>query len=157
MSHFDKHQRHLHEAEELKELREIKKSLSDILRALTQILLLLKQKPHLSKGKVIVMPKTIEVGQTAQAVLQGVDQNGNPFPLDASYRVQPTASNPADVESGTPNPDGSFVVTALAVDPADMIGAQVTRPDGTTITFDPDTLTIEPATPVLTTGKVVLQ
>ena len=118
---------------------------------------LLRQKPHLTRGRIIVMPKQIQVGETAQAVLQGVDQFGNPFPLDASYSVVPTASAPADVSVGPVNPDGSFTITGIAADPGDSIGAQVTRPDGTVITFSPDTLVIAAPAPVLTAGAVVLQ
>ena len=118
---------------------------------------LLRQKPHLTRGRLIVMPKQIQVGETAQAILQGVDQFGNPFPLDSSYTVVPTASAPGDVSVGPVNPDGSFTITGLAADAGDAIGAQVTRPDGTVIAFTPDTLVIVAPAPVLTAGAVVLQ
>lgn len=118
---------------------------------------ILKNKPHLVKGKVKIMPKQIQVGETAQAVLQGVDQFGQPFPLDATYTVVPTASNPSDVSVGPVNPDGSFTLTGIAADAGDSIGAQVTRPDGTVISFTPDVLTIVAPAPVLTGGAVVLQ
>lgn len=124
---------------------------------LHEVLRLLRQKPILTKGIVTIMPKQIQVGETAQAVLKGVDQNGNAFPLDATYVVTPTASAPSDVNVGPVSPDGSFQLTGVAADSADSIGAQITRPDGVVLTATPDILTILAPPPVLTSVTVSLQ
>lgn len=106
------------------------------------------------------MPKTVNVGDKAKAIINGLDQNGQPLALDSTYTVSYSASNPASVSFGTPNPDGSVEITALAADPGNTIGAVITRPDGGTVTASPDVLTIvtpPPPAPVLTSASVSLQ
>lgn len=103
------------------------------------------------------MPKTINAGETATATIQGFDQFGKAFPLDATFQVAYTQSNSADATFGPTNPDGSASLTANTAD-TDTIGAIITRPDGTVVTATPDVLTINAAAiPVLTTATVVLQ
>jgi hypothetical protein len=158
MSHFDEHDRRKYEAEVIALLESIRSHVGATDVTTKQILQLLKQKPHLTKARIVIMPKQIQVGQTAQAVIQGFDQNGNPFPLDSSYGVTYSASNPADVSFSSPvNPDGSDTITGLAVDAGVAIGATITRPDGAVVSATADTLTIVAPPPVLTTATVVLQ
>ena len=104
------------------------------------------------------MPKTIPVGGTANAAIVGLDQNGKPFTLDATYTVAYASSAPADESFSPVNPDGSDTIAALAASAAsgDQISATITRPDGVVITATPDVLTITPVTPVLTSASVVL-
>jgi hypothetical protein len=120
-----------------------------------EILALLKTRPILTKASIDLMPKTIEVGQTANAVINAVDQFGNPFPL-TGLAVQYVASIPGDVTFGPVNPDGSDTITGVNADAGNAISANITRADGTVITAAPDTLTITPAVPVLTSATVVL-
>ena len=112
----------------------------------------------LTFARVIIVPKTIQVGQTAQAAIQGLDQNGQPFPLDSTYQVVYTASSPSDVTITTPNPDGSATITGVNPNPGIQVGATITKPDGSTVTATPDTLVIQAVTPtpVLTSASVVL-
>lgn len=154
---FEEHARRKHEAEELQVLKDIRRLEGQQVLILSDIRSLLKQKSILTQARIIVMPKQIEVGQTAQAVVQGFDQNGGAFPLDATYSVVPSGSNPSNATFSAPAPDGSFVATGVAVDPGDVIGASITRPDGVVIQAATDTLTIVPVPLVLTTAKVVLQ
>lgn len=114
--------------------------------------------PKLEKGKVILMPKTINVGETANATLALVGTDGNPFTIDSTYTVVYAASNPGNVSIATPNADGSDTLTGVATDPGDVIGATITRPDGSTLSLTTDTLTINSVTPPVTlaSGAVVL-
>lgn len=153
---FDEHARRKHEAEELQLLKDIRRLAGQQVLILSDIRSLLKHKPILTQARITIMPKTIEVGQTAPVVLQGFDQNGGAFPLDATYKVVPSGSNPSNATFSAPTPDGGFVATGVAVDPGDVIGASVTRPDGVVIQAATDTLTIVPVPLVLTTAKVVL-
>lgn len=137
-------------------LEQIQRGIWSAVIRLDTLIILQKQKPHLTKARIIVMPKSIQVGQTANITLQGFDQNGQPFPLDASYGVQYSASTPADVEFSAPGPDGSGTVKGLAVDAADAIGATITRPDGVVITANADALSITAPPAVLTSASVVL-
>lgn len=137
--------------------RELKEILEDV-RELTEELeeLLEDQNPKLEKGKVHLQMKTISVGGTSLATLSLVDTTGKPMTIDATYKVTPTAVNSTSVTVGTPNPDGSFLLTAVTVDAGNSIGATVTRPDGTVITLTPDTLVITAPTQTLASGSVVL-
>lgn len=156
-SRFEEHARHQVEALEIKLLQQIARTLGHIQLVVTEILQLQKHKPILVKGKVFIMSKSVVVGSSVLAVIQGFDQNGNPFPLDASYKVAYAASAPSDVSFGAVNPDGSDVVTGVAADPGDSISATIQRPDGVVISADPDVLVVTAPVPVLTSTKVVLQ
>ena len=165
MSHaHDHHPDHhcCHVPPEIREdLREIVNALHAILDELQEVEHDVHPKPvpQLFQGKVNLMPKTIQVGGTSLATLVCLDQNGQPFTLDATYKEQYSASAPADVTVGTPNADGSATITGVAADPGDTIGCSITRPDGVVITAGTDVLTITPApppTPVLTSATVVL-
>lgn len=114
--------------------------------------------PALTSARLSIMPATIPVGGVANAVINGLDQNGQPFVLDATYKVVYRAATPADVDFGAPNPDGSCQITGVGVDAGDAIVADITRPDGFVITTSSDTLTIVPATatPVLTSATLSL-
>ena len=131
-------------------LREILEEVEEIRRSL---------KPKLTQGRIWIMPKTIKVGESATATLQGLDQNGQPFVIDAKYGVVYTASAPGDVMFSPPGTDGSDVVLGVNADPSVSITASVTRPDGVVVSFAGDVLDVEPQTPVpvLTSGTVVLQ
>lgn len=137
--------------------RELKEILADVREIIEELEELLQdQSPKLQKGKVHLQMKTISVGGTSNATLSLVDTTGKPMTIDATYKVTPTASNPASVTVGTPNPDGSFLLTAVTVDSGNTIGATVQRPDGTVITLTPDTLVITPLSQTLASGSVVL-
>jgi hypothetical protein len=154
MSMFDNHG---FEREVLAELRDIKRYTACILVVAGDIRALLRSK--ISQARITVMPKTIEVGKTSTATISAQDQNGAPIVIDATYTVNYSASNPASVSIGTPNPDGSAVITGVAADPGNSISAVITRPDGGTVSASPDTLIITsppPPAPVLTTASVVL-
>lgn len=109
----------------------------------------------LSRARLHLMPKTVTVGQTANAVISGVDQFGNPFPLTSADTISIAASTPADVTFGavTFPGDGTalVVVTAVNADPGDGITATVGSFTAT------DTLTIEAPAPALAGVKLVLQ
>lgn len=146
--------------EELEQGQEQLRQLGRILVKEDQALALLARRPLLTKASVSIMPKTIAVGERANATIQAFDQFGNPFPL-TGLKVQYTASDPNPVSFGDVQADGSDTITAVAVDadPGDQIGANITRADGTVITATPDVLIITtppPPVPVLTTAKVVL-
>ena len=102
------------------------------------------------------MPKTIEVGQTATAVISGFDQFGKPFPLSSSDSISVTASVGADVTFDAPvfNADGtvSVVITGVNPDAGDSISATVD-----TITTNADVLTINAPAAVLTSATLTLQ
>lgn len=128
--------------------------LGEIVHALREIRDELKPK-RLAKARIELMPKTIQVGQTSTALIQGLDQNGQPFAIQASD-VSLTAAVPADVSFGTPtaNPDGSvsIVVTGVNADTGDGITATVLG-----VTSNSDTLTISAPAPVLTSLQLTLQ
>jgi hypothetical protein len=130
-------------------LKEVRKIAQDV-HAIRTIL----ARPHLTRLELSIMPKTIEVGQTAVAHLTGVGSDGNPFAFTAANNI--TMSGDANASFGPPtfNADGSadVVVTALAVDPADDISATV---DG--VGSNRDTLTIVAAAPTLSTVTLTLQ
>jgi hypothetical protein len=153
--------------EVLEELRGIRRELREELRLLRRENKELRRiehdvRPHLnlSKGQVNLMPKTIPVGGTANATLNLVGSDGNPFKIDATYIVAYAASVAGDVSLGTVNPDGSVVITGVNADPGDVIGCTVTPPSGSgsPVTLTPDTLTITQVTPPVTlaSGSVVL-
>jgi hypothetical protein len=153
MSGHEQHERR----EEIKLLRELLETAEEQLVALQEILQVLRR-PILTFARVTIMPKTVPVGGTANAVIQGLDQNGQPFVLDATYKVAYQSSTPADESFSPVNADGSDTIAALAASPAagDQISATITRPDGVVISATPDVLTITAATPVLTSASVVL-
>jgi len=142
--------------EVLEDLEYIRKKVSENNLLLHQVLSLLKQRQILVSAEIVVMPKQIEVGQTAEATIQGKDQNGSPIVLDSTYKVAYQASDPAGVTFGTPNADGSDTVTGNVAE-SETISAVITRPDGVQVTATGDTLTIVPQPPVLTSAAVVLQ
>lgn len=138
--------------------KELLHKLSRLVKIGEDILSVLQRTPILSKARLTLMPKTVEVGQTATAVLQGLDQFGHPMSIDSSYSVSYQASNPADVSFGTPNPDGSDVITAVAADPGDSITAVVSGgPKNVSVTSSSDVLVINAPAPVLTSVNLVLQ
>lgn len=137
-----------------RELREIVEDLHEIIEEVEEILQ--DQSPKLAKGKVHLQMKTISVGGTSLATLSLVDTTGKPMTIDATYKVTPTATNATSVTVGSPNPDGSFLLTAVTVDAGNTIGATVQRPDGTVITLTPDTLVITAPAQTLASGSVVL-
>jgi len=146
------------EREEIKLLRELLKNAEKQLHVQREILGRLQQQPILTKARISIMPKTVPVGGTANAVIKGVDQNGQPFVLDATYKVTYQSSAPADESFSPVNADGSDTIAALAPSAAsgDQISASITRPDGVVINATPDVLTITAATLVLTSASVVL-
>lgn len=149
--------RRSHEEQELAVLRDIRRSLGHLVLITGDIRDLLKR-PTLVKARITLMPKTVNVGETATAVIQGFDQNGQPMTLDSSYTVAYSASNPAAVQFAPPNPDGSDTITALAPEPSDSISAVITGgPNAVNVTATADVLTINAAASVLTTANVVLQ
>ncbi|SRR5258708_7721352 len=150
------HDHYKFQAEVLGQLRELRRAVGRNEKRLEVILDILRHKSILSKARVTVMPKTISVGETATATIQGLDQFGKAFPLDATYQVVYNQSNPADATFATPGPDGTALLTANVAD-TDIIGATITRPDGSVVTAGTDTLTINPPVAVLTTANVVLQ
>jgi hypothetical protein len=157
MQPFSDHERRQHEERETHLLRELVRLAGQQVLILSDIRALLKHKSILVKARIIIMPKTIAVGGTALAIIQGLDQNGKPFPLDATYPTAYTAANPSNVSFGPVSPDGSDTITGVAADPGDSIGANITRPDGVVIAATPDVLTITAPVPVLTSAAVVLQ
>lgn len=115
--------------------------------------------PILLEGEVILMPATIAVGGTANATLNLIGSDGNPFTIDSTYTVAYAASVAGDVSLGTVNPDGSVTITGVNADPGDVIGCTVTPPNGgTPVVLTPDTLTITAGTTgvTLASGAVVL-
>lgn len=150
------HETREHQEDEIEILRGIRADLGILILRFNELLNILKRKPHLTSARTIVMPKTIQVGQTANAAIQGLDQFGKPFPLDATYQVAYSAATPADVSFSPVNPDGSDTVAGINPDAGDAISATITRPDGVVITASADTLMITAATPVLTSAAVVL-
>ena len=109
----------------------------------------------LSRVRLHLMPKTLTVGQTANAVISAVDQFGNPFPLTSANNISVAASTPADVTIGAVSFPGDgtavVVVTAVSADPGDGITATVDSFSAT------DTLVIEAPVPALAGVKLVLQ
>jgi hypothetical protein len=134
----------------------IKKLVSKIYSQNIEILQLLRQKPILLQARIKIMPKTIQVGQTAVAELQTIWSDGQTRMLDSTYQVTYAAANPSNVSFAPPAVDGSDVVTGVAADPGDAISAVITRPDGTVISASPDTLTIVAPAPTLVSATVVL-
>ena len=126
-----------------------------LIREVRGIRVLLGKEAKLTSARVELMPKSIAVGGTANALIQGFDQFGQPFSLNG-VPVTPVASAPADVSFGTPtvNADGSVsvVVTGVNADPGDSISASVGS-----VTSSADVLTITPPAPVLTSATLVLQ
>ena len=106
--------------------------------------------------EITIMPKTIAVGEVAQAVLTAVDTDGKPFPLTSADTIALNASVPADVTFGTPvfNADGtaSIPVTGVSADPSDVISATVDA-----VVSNSDTLTITPPAPKLASVTLALQ
>lgn len=138
--------------------KDVLHKLSRLVKVGEDILFVLQRAPILSKVRLILMPKQVEVGGTATAILTGQDQFGQPFPIDGSYTVTYQASNPADVSFGTPNPDGSDVITGVAIDPGDSITAVVSGgPKNVSVTSSSDVLTVVAPAPVLTTVTLALQ
>jgi len=147
---------------------EIRKDLREIVRMLRKIL------DELQEIEIDVRPKTVSqtFSRKGKSHAQNhpsrrhltrysvcLDQNGQPFTLDATYTEAYSASAPADVTVGATNADGSATITGVAADPGDTIGCVITRPDGVQITAGTDVLTITPVTPptpVLTSATVVL-
>jgi len=106
--------------------------------------------------EITIMPKTIAVGATANAVIAAFDQLGKPFPLTPTDVIALAASVPTDVSFGTPsvNPDGTatIVVTGVAPDAGDSITATVSG-----VTSSADVLTVTAPVPVLTTMTLTLE
>jgi hypothetical protein len=130
-----------------------------ILNTVHRIEQFLIKRPRLIGGKVVLDMTQIQVGGTATATLVGVWSDGQQHSLDSTFQVQPLASNPSDVSVSTPGSDGSFVITGVAADAGDSITANVTRPDGTVISFTADTVTqplVIVAAPLQLTGGVVV-
>jgi hypothetical protein len=142
----------------LKELREVSKKDDRILEELEEIER--DVHPHLTQGKVQIMPKTIAVGEAFKGSLALLDHEGNPFIIDARYKVVPVASNPASVTfDANIAPNGDFSGVGVAADAGQTISATVTRPsDGAVITLTGDTLIITGVGggPELASGAVVL-
>jgi hypothetical protein len=134
----------------------IKKLVSKIYSQNIEILQLLRQKPILLEARVEIMPKTIQVGQTATATLQTTWSDGQTHTLDSTYQVSYAAANPSNVSFAPPAADGSDVVTGVAADPGDAISAVITRPDGAVVTASSDILTIVAPAPTLVSATVVL-
>jgi hypothetical protein len=107
-------------------------------------------------AEIKLMPKTIVVGGTSNAVLAGFDQFGKPFPLTSADTITPVSSTPADETFGAPtfNADGTatIVVTGLVATAGDSISASVGG-----VASSSDTLTITAPAPVLTTATLTLQ
>ena len=102
------------------------------------------------------MPATINVGQTSTATIQGSDQFGQPFAV-AGLAIAYVPSDPQNVTLAPVGADGSDIITGVAPDASESIGANITRADGVVIQASADVLTINAApVPVLTTAKVVL-
>lgn len=137
------------EREEVKLLRDIRSTLHSILGLL---------KPVPFYARITTMPKSIEVGQTATAMLQVVGTDGAPFVLDSTYTVTPSAATPASVSFGPVNADGSFIITGVAADAGDSIGATITGgPKNVSVVATPDVLTITAGAVVPASATVVLQ
>jgi hypothetical protein len=149
---------HRHHNEVIELLRGIRQDAGTLILRFNELLTFLRQTPRLTKARIILMPKSVTVGGTANAAIVGLDQNGKPFTLDSTFTVAYASSNPADESFSPVNPDGSDTVAALAASPAggDQISATITRPDGVVISATPDVLTITPVVPVLTSASVVL-
>ena len=102
------------------------------------------------------MPKTITVGQTANAHLVGTGSDGQSFKLGSGDTFTPSATTPADVTFGAPvfNADGSvdIPVTGVAADASDSITVQVDA-----VTSNADVLTITAAVPTLASVNLTLQ
>jgi len=158
MASFEEHEQREQHREEIELLRQLLTTAGQQLVTQREILQVLATRSILTKARVIITMKTVQVGGTANAVIQGLDQNGQPFPLDATYKVAYQSSTPADESFSPVNPDGSDTIAALAASPAagDQISATIQRPDGVVISATPDVLIITPAVPVLTSAKVVL-
>jgi len=138
-----------------KDVDYISQTVSKIYTQNNEILKLLRQKPILLQARVQVMPKTVQVGQTATSTLTTVWSDGQTHVLDSTYQVTYNAANPSNVSFAPPASDGSDVITAVAVDPGDSISATITRPDGVVVTASPDVLTIT-APPVTLVGATVV-
>ena len=106
--------------------------------------------------EITVMPKTIAVGEVANAVLTAVGSDGKPFPLTTADTITLAASVPADVSFGAPvfNADGTATVpvTGVNADPSDAISATVDA-----VVSNTDTLTITPPAPKLGSVTLALQ
>jgi pyruvate kinase len=106
--------------------------------------------------RLTVMPKTIQVGQTATAVLKATGTDGNPFKLTSADQVALLAGTAQDVTIGTPvfMDDGSVEILLTGVNPdaSDPITATV---DG--VTSNADTLTIEAAAVTVASVNLTLQ
>src|ERR1700733_343340 len=104
--------------------------LRHIMRVETKILKHLRH-GSISQLEINIMPKTIAVGATANAVLAATGSDGNPYILSAADTISLAAAVPADVsfQSGPPtfNADGTatVVVTGVNADPGDAITATV--------------------------------
>jgi hypothetical protein len=138
-----------------RELRRIREALEDISKTFKQVRDILRsQQSHISVTRISIMPKTIQVGQSATAHITAAKADGSPFLITSADQVSLTAQVPADVSFGTPviNADGSvdIPVTGVNADAGDQIAATV---DG--IVSAPDTLTITAAAP--TTVTLTLQ
>lgn len=141
------------ERDEVRLLREIRNTLNEIRD------LLKPAPPILTQARCITVPKTVNVGDSFNVAIAGLDQFGQPFPLDANYSVTYGASNPAAVQlPSPPQPDGSGGGTALAADPSVLISATITGPGGLSVNATADTLTINAIVvpPALTSASVVI-
>jgi hypothetical protein len=105
---------------------------------------------HLTESRITLMPKSINVGQTANAVISATKADGSPFAITTADTVALVAANPANATLGAPviNADGTVTVpvTGAAPDPGDAITATV---DG--VASQPDTLTVTTAAPATVT------
>lgn len=133
-------------------LLEIAESAREIAAELRRIRVILHKEfaPHLTRLELTLMPKTVQVGQTATAHITATKADGTPFPITSSDTLTLAAATAADVTFGTPtfNADGSadVVVTAVNADPGDAITATL---DG--VASNSDTLTITAAGPATVT------
>jgi hypothetical protein len=128
----------------------ISRELHHIARDLHAIRGILVPLQHLTQSKVNLMPKTIAVGGTSNAVISATKADGTPFLITAADQVSLAASVNADVTFGAPvfNSDGTatIVVTGVNPDPSDEITATV---DG--VVSAPDALTISSPAPAAVT------
>jgi hypothetical protein len=103
--------------------------------------------PKLFVTEITIMPKTIQVGQTAVAHITGTGSDGNPFKFTTSDSVSLAAVVPADVTFAAPtfNADGSVdvLVTGVNPDAGDAISSTV---DGVVSNQDTLTITAVPVT-----------
>lgn len=98
------------------------------------------------------MPKTLEVGQSTTASVQGFDQNGQPFTIDPAA----IAWSPVDAAVASASVDttaGTEMLTGVGAGTA-TIAVGVTRSDGVVISAS-DSLSVTLPAPVLTSATIV--